>query len=228
MTPAAVSRAARRARRSRSRSSIRPSAGCSSRARTKGLCSVKLGDRDETLEQDLRTEYPAADDPARARRVCRMGARARRALDGRAPKLDLPLDVKATAFQWKVWRYLQSIPYGETRAYSEVAEGDWRAAGHSRRRARLRDQSRLPRHPVPPRRAEGRRARRLSLGRRAKTQTAAEGKAITYNRCVACRLRFEPIFSHFSPNSSSIIAAFARAACSAFPPATLAGRCSSV
>jgi AraC family transcriptional regulator of adaptative response/methylated-DNA-[protein]-cysteine methyltransferase len=29
--------------------------------------------------------------------------------------------VRATAFQWKVWRYLQDIPYGETRAYSEVA-----------------------------------------------------------------------------------------------------------
>ena len=43
-------------------------------------------------------------------------------LDGRAPSIDLPLDIKATAFQWKVWRYLQSIPYGETRAYSEVAK----------------------------------------------------------------------------------------------------------
>ena len=36
--------------------------------------------------------------------------------------MDLPLDIKATAFQWKVWRYLQSIPSGETRAYSDVAK----------------------------------------------------------------------------------------------------------
>ena len=43
-------------------------------------------------------------------------------VDGRAPKVELPVDVKATAFQWKVWRYLQSIPYGETRAYSDVAK----------------------------------------------------------------------------------------------------------
>jgi len=43
-------------------------------------------------------------------------------MDGRLPHLDLPLDVRATAFQWKVWRYLQSIPYGATRAYSDVAE----------------------------------------------------------------------------------------------------------
>ena len=42
-------------------------------------------------------------------------------LAGRAPRLDLPLDVQATAFQWQVWQALASIPYGETRTYSDVA-----------------------------------------------------------------------------------------------------------
>jgi AraC family transcriptional regulator of adaptative response/methylated-DNA-[protein]-cysteine methyltransferase len=37
--------------------------------------------------------------------------------------LDLPLDLRATAFQMRVWRYLQSIPYGETRSYAQVAAG---------------------------------------------------------------------------------------------------------
>jgi AraC family transcriptional regulator of adaptative response/methylated-DNA-[protein]-cysteine methyltransferase len=37
------------------------------------------------------------------------------------PALDLPIDVQATAFQWKVWRALQTIPYGQTRAYADVA-----------------------------------------------------------------------------------------------------------
>ena len=37
------------------------------------------------------------------------------------PRLDLPLDVQATAFQWQVWQALASIPYGETRTYSDVA-----------------------------------------------------------------------------------------------------------
>jgi AraC family transcriptional regulator, regulatory protein of adaptative response / methylated-DNA-[protein]-cysteine methyltransferase len=87
----------------------------------KGLCSVKIGDRDEELEQDLRAEYPAAsiqrEHGAFAQWVRTLVAH----LDGRAPTFDLPLDVKATAFQWKVWRYLQSIPYGQTRAYSDVA-----------------------------------------------------------------------------------------------------------
>jgi AraC family transcriptional regulator of adaptative response/methylated-DNA-[protein]-cysteine methyltransferase len=87
----------------------------------KGLCSVKLGDGDEELEQDLRTEYPAAR-IQRERGVFAQWVRTLVAhLDGRSPRLDLPVDVKATAFQWKVWRYLQSIPYGQTRAYSDVA-----------------------------------------------------------------------------------------------------------
>ena len=34
----------------------------------------------------------------------------------------LPLDIRATAFQWRVWRALQQIPLGETRSYTEVAE----------------------------------------------------------------------------------------------------------
>jgi AraC family transcriptional regulator of adaptative response/methylated-DNA-[protein]-cysteine methyltransferase len=86
-----------------------------------GICSVKLGDRDERLELDLRREYPAAsithDQSAFSRWVRTLVGH----LNGRQPHLDLPIDVQATAFQWKVWRYLQSIPYGETRAYSDVA-----------------------------------------------------------------------------------------------------------
>lgn len=87
----------------------------------RGICAVKLGDRDDGLEQDLRREYPAAT-IARADGVLRTWVSAiLEHLKGRAPHLDLPLDIQATAFQWKVWRYLQSIPYGETRAYSDVA-----------------------------------------------------------------------------------------------------------
>jgi AraC family transcriptional regulator of adaptative response/methylated-DNA-[protein]-cysteine methyltransferase len=92
----------------------------------KGLCSVKLGERDGALEQDLRSEYPSAtirrEDGAFAEWVGTLVGH----LDGGTPALDLPIDVKATAFQWKVWRYLQSIPYGETRTYSAVAK----ALGH--------------------------------------------------------------------------------------------------
>jgi AraC family transcriptional regulator of adaptative response/methylated-DNA-[protein]-cysteine methyltransferase len=87
----------------------------------KGICSVKLGDRDAQLEQDLRREYPEAsiarDGSAFSTWVKTLVGH----LEGRRPDLNLPLDVQATAFQWTVWRYLQSIPYGETRSYGEVA-----------------------------------------------------------------------------------------------------------
>ena len=90
-------------------------------ATDKGICSVKLGDRDDRLEQDLRREYPAAsierDQSALRTWVGELIGH----LNGSRPHLDLPIDVQATAFQWKVWRYLQSIPAGETRAYSDVA-----------------------------------------------------------------------------------------------------------
>src|SRR5262249_18217171 len=45
-----------------------------------------------------------------------------RHLAGAQPHLDLPLDVRATAFQRRVWEELRKIPYGQTRTYKEVAE----------------------------------------------------------------------------------------------------------
>src|SRR6185369_13628199 len=43
-------------------------------------------------------------------------------LQGERPHLRLPLDVQATAFQWRVWQELQKIPYGSTRTYGDIAE----------------------------------------------------------------------------------------------------------
>lgn len=86
-----------------------------------GVCSVKLGDRDESLEIDLANEFPAArivgKDAIPSAWLNAIVARIGKAGKGR----DLPLDVKGTAFQWRVWRALQEIPFGETRTYSDVA-----------------------------------------------------------------------------------------------------------
>jgi AraC family transcriptional regulator of adaptative response/methylated-DNA-[protein]-cysteine methyltransferase len=80
-----------------------------------------LGDSDARLDAELRREYPQAeltrDESAFTQWIGGIVAH----LEGRRPHLDLPVDVQGTAFQWKVWRYLQSIPYGETRSYSDVA-----------------------------------------------------------------------------------------------------------
>ena len=87
----------------------------------KGVCAVRLGDSERELEEALRAEYPEAeinrDDEALGVWVSALVEH----LQGSHPRLDLPLDVQATAFQWAVWQKLKEIPYGATRSYSEVA-----------------------------------------------------------------------------------------------------------
>ena len=87
-----------------------------------GVCSVKLGDSEAMLVRDLRREYPAADLKANKQTRTDWVKAIVQHLRGAGPSLDLPIDVQATAFQWKVWRALQRIPYGETRAYGDVAK----------------------------------------------------------------------------------------------------------
>jgi len=43
-------------------------------------------------------------------------------LNGHSVRVDLPLDIRATAFQWRVWEELRRIPLGQTRSYQEIAE----------------------------------------------------------------------------------------------------------
>ncbi len=90
-------------------------------ATPKGVCSVALGDSESTLLADLRAEYPGAEVLPAPREL---GDWLRQVIDyvaGQLPTLDLPLDVRATAFQWKVWNALRAIPPGETRTYGQVA-----------------------------------------------------------------------------------------------------------
>jgi AraC family transcriptional regulator of adaptative response/methylated-DNA-[protein]-cysteine methyltransferase len=90
-------------------------------ATARGLCAVSFGDRDGTLEAALRQEYPHAE-IARNDSAFRPWIKSLlRHLRGHQTRLDLPLDIEATAFQRRVWEELQHIPYGRTRTYSQVA-----------------------------------------------------------------------------------------------------------
>jgi AraC family transcriptional regulator of adaptative response/methylated-DNA-[protein]-cysteine methyltransferase len=92
-------------------------------ATEKGLCFLALGDDDRVLEQRLRAEFPEADEIAHNPRTIAPTADALlRHLAGETPHVDLPLDVRATAFQRRVWQELMAIPWGETRSYAEIAE----------------------------------------------------------------------------------------------------------
>ena len=87
----------------------------------RGVCKLSLGDAPEPLIADLEAEFARAE---RIRDDDRVGYWVERViafLDGWQPNLDLPLDIRATAFQLRVWKELQAIPVGETRSYSEVA-----------------------------------------------------------------------------------------------------------
>jgi AraC family transcriptional regulator of adaptative response/methylated-DNA-[protein]-cysteine methyltransferase len=96
-------------------------------ATDRGLCFVQFGERDEELLEKLQAEYPRARiEPMRKPWPAqfRLWIEALEShLKGEQVSLDLPLDLRATAFQMKVWRYLQAIPAGSTQSYSEVAAG---------------------------------------------------------------------------------------------------------
>jgi AraC family transcriptional regulator, regulatory protein of adaptative response / methylated-DNA-[protein]-cysteine methyltransferase len=90
-------------------------------ATPRGVCLVSMGRSDAELQKALEREYPNA---AVTRDPGALAAWTRQVLNhlaGRAPRIDLPLDIQATAFQWQVWEALAAIPYGSTRSYGDVA-----------------------------------------------------------------------------------------------------------
>ncbi|HKW44281.1 MAG TPA: methylated-DNA--[protein]-cysteine S-methyltransferase, partial [Candidatus Eremiobacteraceae bacterium] len=104
-------------------------------ATDRGICFVQFGASEAELLKVLHREYPAAAaEPMRKPHhphFERWVAAINRHLSGGKPAIDLPLDVRHTAFQLRVWSYLQTIPYGEVRSYGEVAAGI-KASGSAR------------------------------------------------------------------------------------------------
>ena len=92
-------------------------------ATERGVCSIQFAKSDGELLEGLRHEFPFA-----ARKSDEGGLRSWAAallkhMRGKELDSSLPLDIRATAFQRRVWTYLQSIPFGATRSYSQVAKG---------------------------------------------------------------------------------------------------------
>ncbi|MGQ0601400.1 MAG: bifunctional DNA-binding transcriptional regulator/O6-methylguanine-DNA methyltransferase Ada [Anaerolineales bacterium] len=91
-------------------------------ATEKGVCSVKLGDNKRALEAELRHEFASATIVAEHSQLRAWADAIVEYLRGAQPHLDLPTDVRATAFQRRVWDALRDIPLGATRSYTEVAK----------------------------------------------------------------------------------------------------------
>ncbi|MDX1991160.1 MAG: bifunctional DNA-binding transcriptional regulator/O6-methylguanine-DNA methyltransferase Ada [bacterium] len=93
-------------------------------ATERGICRVTLRNDDEMIEALLVKEFSNAEfvradeDSDMADWVTQIVAH----LAGRHPHLDLPLDIRATAFQQQVWHALMTIPYGTTQSYTDIAE----------------------------------------------------------------------------------------------------------
>jgi AraC family transcriptional regulator, regulatory protein of adaptative response / methylated-DNA-[protein]-cysteine methyltransferase len=91
-------------------------------ATDKGICAIHFASSDQQLQQGLIREFPFAtrrrDDAA----LSEWSANLTRLMEGGEANPSLPLDIRATAFQRRVWEALQRIPRGETRSYSTVAK----------------------------------------------------------------------------------------------------------
>ena len=90
-------------------------------ATDRGLCSVRLGDREDALEAGLRSEFPTAHVTRDPGPLKAWVDAIQKSLRGESRELDLPMDVQATAFQRRVWDALRRIPIGQTRSYAQVA-----------------------------------------------------------------------------------------------------------
>ncbi|MDE3164159.1 MAG: methylated-DNA--[protein]-cysteine S-methyltransferase, partial [Acidobacteriota bacterium] len=90
-------------------------------ATARGLCWLALAATKQEAEASLREEFPAAE----MKRDVGLGkwveAAVRAVTAARGAKDELPLDLRGTAFQLRVWQALRAIPRGETRSYSELA-----------------------------------------------------------------------------------------------------------
>lgn len=86
-----------------------------------GVCAILLGDDPEALVRELQDRFPNAELHGGDAAYERWMATVVGFVEAPATGLDLPLDVRGTAFQQRVWRALRDIPPGETASYAEIA-----------------------------------------------------------------------------------------------------------
>jgi AraC family transcriptional regulator of adaptative response/methylated-DNA-[protein]-cysteine methyltransferase len=88
----------------------------------RGLCAILIGDEPEALVRDLQDRFPRAELIGGDGDFERLVAQVVGFVEAPAIGLDLPLDVRGTAFQQRVWQALREIPAGETASYAAIAE----------------------------------------------------------------------------------------------------------
>lgn len=88
----------------------------------RGVCAILLGDDPDQLVRDLQDQFPKAEligaDPSFEQLIAQVVG----FIEAPALGLDLPLDLRGTAFQERVWQALRDIPTGSTASYAQIAE----------------------------------------------------------------------------------------------------------
>ena len=88
----------------------------------KGVCAILMGNDPDVLARDLQDRFPKANLVGADSEYEKLIAKVVGFIEAPKIGLDLPLDVRGTAFQRRVWKELQRIPAGKTASYSEVAD----------------------------------------------------------------------------------------------------------
>ena len=91
-------------------------------ATDKGICCILMGDDPELLARDLQDRFPAAELEGADAGFAEVVARVVGFVEAPAIGLDLPLDLRGTVFQQRVWEALRQVPSGATVSYAELAE----------------------------------------------------------------------------------------------------------
>jgi len=91
-------------------------------ASEKGVCAISLGDDPNALVQELQDHFSNAQLIGGDQQFEKLVARVVGYIEVPKIGLDLPLDVRGTAFQQRVWKALREIPAGKTASYAEVAQ----------------------------------------------------------------------------------------------------------
>jgi len=87
----------------------------------RGICAVCMGDSDAAVEAALSKDYPSAQLHRNDDAMLEWVTAFLNYFSGQRFNFDLPVDVQATAFQWRVWKEIQSVPYGSTTTYGKIA-----------------------------------------------------------------------------------------------------------
>ncbi|MEP6849514.1 MAG: bifunctional DNA-binding transcriptional regulator/O6-methylguanine-DNA methyltransferase Ada [Acidobacteriota bacterium] len=91
-------------------------------ATDKGICAVSFGETEDELKNELEQEFFAAELAKDDEKLKDAVKTILKGMNGERTILSLPLDIRGTAFQMRVWSELRKIPFGETRSYGEIAE----------------------------------------------------------------------------------------------------------